>query len=251
MSKKESPKDVITAYRRQQARSQRAPKIILFISAVVIVVVAAALIFNMTGDAPRALSLSSLTNIFASKTPTATVTLTPTPVTPSPTPTESPTNTPTPTETPTITLTPTIPGPFIYTVQEGDAMYLIAQENEIDILVLIEVNRERLGLNPANPIIRVGDELLIPPPGTKLATATPLPEGLARGTQIEYTVQPGDSLAAIAAELNSTVESILEENGIEDANAIFVGQTLIVRVNLVTPVPTVVEELAITPTPTP
>ncbi len=240
MSKKESPKDVIEAYRRQQARSQRAPKIILFIASILIIGVAGFIIFYVAQGNTPDISLSMITNIFASKTPTATPTATPTPVTPSPTPTE----------TPTITLTPTVPGPFIYTVQEGDNMFQIALDNEIDILVLIEANRERLGLDPANPVIKVGDELLIPPPGTLLSTPTPLPEGLPVGTQIEYTVQPGDTIALIAVEYNSTVESILEENGIEDANAIFVGQSLIIRVNLVTPVPTATEDPNASPTPT-
>jgi len=49
----------------------------------------------------------------------------------------------------------------------------------------------------------------------------------------------GDSLAAIALQFNSTVEDILEQNeDLEDANAIFAGQILIIRINLVTPVPT-------------
>ena len=85
----------------------------------------------------------------------------------------------------------------------------------------------------------MGDELLIPAPGTELPTATPLPEGLPRGFKVEYIVQAGDSLAAIAFRFNSTVEDILEQNeDLEDANAIFAGQVLIIRVNLVTPVPT-------------
>ena len=54
-----------------------------------------------------------------------------------------------------------------------------------------------------------------------------------------FSVQAGDSLAAIAFRFNSTVEDILEQNeDLEDANAIFAGQLLIIRVNLVTPVPT-------------
>jgi LysM repeat protein len=127
----------------------------------------------------------------------------------------------------------------IYTVKEGDFLSTIAAEFGVDLLVLIEFNQERLGLDPANPIIRVGDELLIPAPGTELPTPTPLPDNLPKGFKIDYVVQPGDSLAAIALKFNSTVEDILEQNeDLEDANAIFAGQTLIIRVNLVTPVPT-------------
>jgi LysM repeat protein len=129
-------------------------------------------------------------------------------------------------------------------------MYGLAERFQIDILVLIEANQERLSLDPQNPIIKVGDDLLIPPPGTELATPTPLPEGLPAGTRIEYRVRSGDTLALIAEQFNSTVDDILKVNELDDANAIFVGQMLIIRVNLVTPVPTATEaEITSTPTP--
>jgi len=244
MSPKESPKEVIDAYRRQQERSQKWPKVVFWGFVVIIIVVAGGLIFWFTSDQKPEISFS----LFASDTPTPTLTLTPTPVTPTATPTETPTQVP-PTDTPTITLTPTPSGPFIYTVEEGDTLYVIAERFGVEIMVLIEANRERLGLDSANPIIKVGDELLVPPPGTELATPTPLPEGLPRGTRIEYTVQSGDTLALIAEEFNSTVDDIIEVNELEDPNAIFVGQVLVIRVNLVTPVPTQVEPTAtLTPT---
>ncbi len=244
MSKKESPRDVIEAYRKQQVRSQRAPKIALIVSIIAIIAIAGLIIFGLVGNGMPSISMSALTdmNPFASETPTPTETVTPSP-TATLTETPVPTNTPIPTETATATLTPTRSGPFIYTVEEGDFLVTIAEKFEIDWLVLVEANRERLGLDPANPIIKVGDELLIPPPGTELPTATPLPEGLPRGTKIEYSVQTGDTLALIAEKFNSTVESIITENDLEDETAvIYVGQTLIVRVNLVTPVPTQAEE---------
>lgn len=240
MSKKESPQDVIEAYRKQQARSQRAPKFMLFLSVVIIIAIAAFIIFGIIGKGMPSFSMPSIAalNPFVSKTPTPTETVTPSPTATS---TETPpaTETPIPTDTPTITLTPTRSGPSIYTVEEGDTFVSIAQKFEIEWPVLVEVNRERLDLDPANPIIRIGDELLIPPPGTELPTSTPLPEGLPRGTKIEYSVQIGDSLAFIAEKFNSTVESIVQENDLEDETAvIYAGQILIVRVNLVTPVPT-------------
>jgi LysM repeat protein len=61
---------------------------------------------------------------------------------------------------------------------------------------------------------------------------------LPKGTTVTYTVQPGDSLAGVAGIFNSTVEDIVELNELPDANAIFVGQELQVRVNLVTPTAT-------------
>lgn len=246
MSEKDSPKEIIDAYRRQQTRSQTWPKIIFWSFVIVVFIATAGFIYWFTRDQKPEFSFS----FFSSATPTATITYTPTPIPPSPTASPSPTATPLPTDTATITPTPSPTGPFIYTVEEGDTLFGLAERFDINILVLIEANRERLGLDPQNPIIKVGDELLIPPSGTELATSTPLPEGLPRGTRIEYMVQSGDTLALIAEEFNSTVEDILEVNELEDPNAIFVGQILIIRVNLVTPVPTATEiEATLTPTP--
>jgi len=244
MSEKESPKEIIDAYRKQQARSQKWPKIIFWSFVVIILGVTGGLIYSFANDGLPSIPIS----FFASETPTATETVTPSPVPPTPTPTVTFTEIP-PTDTPTITLTPTISGPFIYIVQEGDVLYLLSEEFGIEILVLIEANQERLGLDPANPIIKVGDELLIPPPGTLLSTPTPLPEGLPRGSRIDYSVQPGDTLAVIAFNFNSTIDDIIEVNELDDANSIYVGQILVIRVNLVTPVPTVEEpEATLTPT---
>lgn len=237
MSEKDSPQDVIAAYRKRQERAQRTPMLIFGIAIVLLVVGAAAVIFWLTGADTPAISMDMFKPDTETPTPTLTVTPSPTPL-----PTATATNTATPappTDTLAPTLTATRSGAVIYTVNEGDNLYSIAEAFEVDILVLIEFNRERLGLDPANPIIRVGDELLIPAPGTELPPPTPLPEGLPKGFKIEYLVQPGDSLAAIAIQFNSTVEDILEQNeDLEDANAIFAGQVLIIRVNLVTPVPT-------------
>jgi len=237
MSDKDNPQDVIDGYRKRQERAQRTPMIVFGVAIVLLVIGAATVIFWLTGADTPAISMEMFQP--DTETPTPTLTVTPSP-TPPPTATATNTATPAPpTDTPEPTLTPTRSGAVIYTVKEGDNLYSIAEAFEVDILVLIEFNRERLGLDPANPIIRVGDELLIPAPGTELPTATPLPEGLPKGFKVEYIVQPGDSLAAIAIQFNSTVEDILEQNeDLEDANAIFVGQLLIIRVNLVTPVPT-------------
>ena len=119
-------------------------------------------------------------------------------------------------------------------MEEGDNLWAIAQKFGSDLLVLITVNN----LDPANPTIRVGDKLIIPAPDTKLPTMTPLGTDVRRGTKINYTVQLGDSLLAIANQFNSTVDSIKKENKIENENQIYPGQVLIIVVGLVTPVPT-------------
>ncbi len=72
----------------------------------------------------------------------------------------------------------------------------------------------------------------------KLPTATPVPADLPKGTLLNYTVRPGDSIAAIAAKFHSTEDAIIEENELENANTIQVGQVLVIPVNMVTPEPT-------------
>lgn len=232
MSEKESAQNVIEAYRKKQQAARRAP-LLLGVTAVLLVAGAAILIFWLLGSGGPQFSFA----LFASDTPTPTETATPTATaTASPTPTD----TPPPTETPTNTVAPTQSGPFVYQVEEGDNLWSIAQEFNVDLLVLITINN----LDPAAPNIRVGDKLIIPAPDTQLPTATPLPTNIARGTRIEYRVQLGDSLLAIANQFNSTVDEIKEENDIENENEIFPGQVLIIPVNIVTPVPTA----TITPT---
>ena len=226
MTDKENAQKVIEAYRKQQQRARKAP-LLFGIVALFVILGAAFLIFWLLGSGAPKLSLS----FFATDTSTPTNTATPTL-----TATASPTSTDTPpaTETPTVTMTPTQSGPFVYQVVEGDNLWAIAQQFGADLLVLITVNN----LDPANPVIRVGDKLIIPAQDTKLPTTTPLPTDIRRGTKINYTVQLGDSLLAIANEFNSTVESIKKENKIENENQIYPGQVLIIVIGLVTPVPT-------------
>jgi len=247
MSEKETPKDVISAYRKRQERAQRMPVILLIVFGLIVIVGAAALIFWLTDAELPQIAWPGQ----ATETPTATATITPSPIPPTVTPTLTATQPP-PTETPTQTLTPTRSGAVIYIAEEGDNFTTIAEKFDVDLFLLISVNQERLNLDLANPVVRVGDEVLIPAPGTQLPTPTPLPEGLPSGTRIDYRVQSGDTLAGIALKFNSTVEDILKQNEeLEDANSIFVGQSLVIRVNLVTPVPTEETEPEETPIGTP
>lgn len=244
MSAKDSPQHVIDAYRKRQQSARRAP-VVIGIAIVFLLLGGALVIYWLLGSNGTGLQIPFL----ATDTPTPTST---------PLPTDTPTITPTATATltaspsPTETLTPTVSGPFIYQVEEGDTLWTIAEEFGVDLLVLITVNN----LDPANPTIRVGDRLTIPGPDTQLPTPTPLPSNIPRGTRIEYQVQLGDSLLSIAIQFNSTVEAIREENELENENEIFVGQVITVPVNLVTPVPTETPTLTLasdaaggTPTP--
>lgn len=72
------------------------------------------------------------------------------------------------------------------------------------------------------------------PAPTIVATATAeataeASQPTATGDEVEYEVVAGDTLSAIAAEFDTTIEAIMERNDIEDAALIFVGQKLIVQ----------------------
>ena len=172
-----------------------------------------------------------INRLLATDTPTPTATFTPTST---PTPTETPTITPTPTET----LTPTPSAPFTYVVQENDSLFAIAEKFQLGdkgILFLVILNPQ---IDPCNPILRIGQEITVPNPGMPMPTATPLPPNLPRNTKLKYLVQPGDTLAAIAALFNSTMDAIQNENNIKDPNEIQAGVCLTIPVNLVTPTAT-------------
>lgn len=240
MSGKDSPQNIIDSYKKRQ---RMMPYMVWGIAALLVLVGIILLVVWFTG--PNAPKLG----LFSSATPTASPTPTVTPITP----TSTASLTPTITNTPQPSVTPTPSGPFEYTVKEGDTCFDLAIEYQVDLLVLLAINNF-----PANQCpIRPGDIIMIPAPGQELPTATPLPTNIARGTKINYTVQPGDTLDTIASKFNSTVEDIMTLNNITDKNRIDVGMVLVVRVNLVTPTPTRPPSLtptkggAATVTPTP
>ena len=222
MNKKDNPQNVINKFSKRQ-------KSMPYILGVLAGLLALAGILIIVSVATG--SKNPFKAIFATKTPTATATFTPTATVPSPTPPMTPTMTetvaPSPTNTPS--------GPQIYEVKQYDTCWSIATAFDVDLAVLLAINSFPSGTCPIVP----GQKIYIPAPNQQLPTATPLPTGLPRGFEIEYTVQMGDTLAGIAAKFNSTIEDIIRINNIKDQNAISVGQVLKVRINLVTPTPTV------------
>ncbi|MGB8983972.1 MAG: LysM peptidoglycan-binding domain-containing protein [Anaerolineales bacterium] len=215
--------NVINSYRRKR-RQQGS---ILMYGAIALVVIGFILlvVWLTRPDQP-------LGQLFATDTPTPTVTFTPTS-------TSTPTLTPTITETPTQTLTVTPSTEFPYTVSEGDSLESIAQKFNLgDDGSLLIYYRNQAQIDENAGVIFVGQSLTIPPPGSVLPSATPIPPNLPRGRLIDYTVLPGDTLAGIAVRFNSLPDEIVETNDLEDANALRVGQTLKIPVNLVTPTAT-------------
>ena len=226
MDNKKSTRSVIDKYRRRRQQNQI---FIVWGGAVLLILIGIILLVVwLTGPS------KPLATLFATETPTPTLTYTPTLTS---TPTETPTVTATFTETPT----PTRSAPYTYTVQEGDFLATIVENQNLGddgvalILLLNPYNEETgSGIDPTTQIIYPGQEILLPYPGMPLPTATPIPADLQRGTKLTYTVQAGDTLAGIASLFNSTVDDIITENKLDDPNAIFVGQQLIIPANLVT-----------------
>ncbi|MCX6054906.1 MAG: LysM peptidoglycan-binding domain-containing protein [Chloroflexi bacterium] len=238
MSGKETPQTVIKKFEKRQ-------KIMPYFLGGLAGVLALLGIFIIIAVATG--SKNPFRSIFSTKTPTATATFTPTAT--QPTPTAS--MTPTITQTPTLAATATASGPFQYVVVQGDDCYTLALKYNVSLGVLLAINTFPNGTCP----IIAGQTIIIPMPGQELPTPTPIPSDMPRGTQITYTVQRGDTLAIIASYLNSTVADIITLNKITDENLIYLGQPLLVRVNLVTPTvtvqPTSTLSVTLTPTPTP
>lgn len=129
-----------------------------------------------------------------------------------------------------------------YIVEAGDSLYGIAINNG---LALDELRAANSDVNPQ--ALQIGQRLLLPscdsatnapslpnatlPPGvvpsaTFQPSATPIIEGVA------YTVQPGDTVSAIASRFNVTINAIVRANTSlqGNPNLLRVGQTLIIPV---------------------
>ncbi len=230
MENKGSTGNVISSYRKKRQQSN----IVFVYGAAGLLVLAglALLIIWLTGPS------KPLSGIFATETPTPTLTFTPTK-------TLVPTDTPTITPTATQTTTSTPSGPHLYTVQQGDSLQVICDKFSLgtDCIPLILILNPYdaaggTGIDPVTQVIYPAQQIYVPDPNMKAPTATPIPPNLPRGTKLNYVVAAGDSLAGIASKFNSTVEDIVKENKLTDANSIFVGQQLVIPVNLVTPTAT-------------
>jgi LysM repeat protein len=214
---------VIESYRKRRQRSNT-----MFVYGAAGLLVLAGLILLIVWIASPGKSISSL---FATKTPTPTVTNTAT---------LTPTSTDTPTVTPTftVTVTATAHSPFPYTIVEGDTLNDLAKKFGLGndgILLILQINPQ---IDPSTQLIHVGDQILIPNPGMQLFTPTPIPDSIRPGTKVPYTVQQGDTLAGIASKFNSTTDAIVQANKLADPNSIYVGQQLMIPVNIVTPTAT-------------
>ncbi|RMF63706.1 MAG: LysM domain-containing protein, partial [Calditrichaeota bacterium] len=105
-------------------------------------------------------------------------------------------------------------GDLTYTVQVGDTLSAIALKYGVGVAELVAYN----GI--ANPdLILAGQQLTIP------VAESPAPAAASPQT---YTVQPGDTLFAIATRFGVRMSRLAEANHIADVNWIAVGQVLVI-----------------------
>lgn len=100
-----------------------------------------------------------------------------------------------------------------------------------------------LGLAACGTTDQASKETL-PPIRTTTSTSAPATTTIPEGTRF-YVIKRGDTLAAIAASFSVTVQSIVDINGLENADAIQAGQTLEIPSGIV-----VIDELPEPPTTT-
>lgn len=217
MNDKETARNIIDSYRKRQKWSQIGP--LVFFAVVVVVVLGVVLLVNtLTGRGGPSLPLP------ATDTPTPTETLAPTETVTQTLPPLEP-QSPLVTEQLGADESPEDPQNTVYVVKEGDTLASISQQLAVSLPVLMALNPN---IDP--DLIVVGQEIVVPAQGSTGASATSLPEGF-QG-MIDYRVVAGDTLFDIATRHGSTVAAIVQENGLENANDIMVGDLLKIPVNV-------------------
>lgn len=165
--------------------------------------------------------------ILSGQQPTPTATRTPKPTfTPSQLVASTPTLPPEPTLTAEAAPAPS-PTPITHVVQAGETLSEIARMYGTTVEAIVQAN----DLENANAI-REGQVLLIPSPAASIpsgeATAEPVPTLSSSVGQRIHVVQPGETLSEIARTYSVTWQEIARANGLDNPNAIRVGQALVI-----------------------
>lgn len=118
---------------------------------------------------------------------------------------------------------PPTPGEYTeYIVKSGDSLYSIAKKYNTTVNELMKFN------NLTSNVLSIGQRIKIPTPGVTPPIETP------SGEFITYTVQPGDSLYAIAQRYNTTVNELMKVNNLT-SNLLSIGQKLKIPVTATEP----------------
>ncbi len=105
----------------------------------------------------------------------------------------------------------TVTTPTTYMVQPGDTLSAIAQRFGTTVAALLAANPTLTNENR----VYAGQTLVIPGATASGATRT-------------HVVRPGDTVTSLARQYGTTVMAIVQRNNLPNANAIFVGQVLII-----------------------
>ncbi len=117
-------------------------------------------------------------------------------------------------------------GTIPYTVQSGDTLRRIAQNNNTTLAAIISVNP---GINPDN--LAIGQTICIPRPEPVQPVVPRCPAGTA-----PYIIKAGDTLSKIAPQFNTTVADIIAANPGIVPERLSIGQSICVP-QAVTPQP--------------
>jgi LysM repeat protein len=104
-------------------------------------------------------------------------------------------------------------------VKSGETVSTIAKLYGTTIQAILKANSLK-----ATSYLKIGQELIIPLPVANTSTPTVSPSPTP--TPFLYTIKSGDTLSVIAQRYKTTVEALMQANGITDATRIHIGTKL-------------------------
>ncbi|MCY4539471.1 MAG: LysM peptidoglycan-binding domain-containing protein [Chloroflexi bacterium] len=108
--------------------------------------------------------------------------------------------------------------------------------------LIVPINLPNPTETPLPPDQPTPTETPIPPSDTPTPTATPIPTA----TPVVYIVQTGDTLLGIAVANGTTVEALIQLNGIQNPDQLAVGLVLLIPTPEPTPLPTATPQILLT-----